>query len=162
MEHLQLQSSHFFPAPFDRNCNRGIKASCELNTLNLEPCRIPQTGEWAELPAPEPLAGGCTRERDSLRLPLIRGSVAARGITKALAGGPAPCWVAPPHTSQETLAKCHAITARHCMLAAGPEWEEALAAAPKALDGWKEADGLIREAAVGDLKHSVGKYKLVG
>lgn len=48
------------------------------------------------------------------------------------------------------------------MLAAGPEWEEALAAAPKALDGWKEADGLIREAAVGDLKHSVGKYKLVG
>lgn len=70
-------------------------------------------------------------------------------------------WPRPP-TSQETLAKWRAITARHWVLAAGPVWEEALAAAPKALDGWKEADGLIREAAVGDLKHSVGKYKLVG
>lgn len=72
-----------------------------------------------------------------------------------LAGWPCP-------SPAGKLMPSRAITARHCMLATGPAWEEALAAAPKALDGWKEAYGLIREAAVGDLKHSVGKYKFVG
>lgn len=85
------------------------------------------------------------------------------GITKALAGGPRPPPLAGrPHPSPAR--KCwpsHAIPARLCTLAAGPEWEEALAAALKALDGWKEAYSLIKEAAVGDLKHSVGKYTLV-
>lgn len=72
----------------------------------------------------------------------------------------APPLAGRPHPSPAR--KCwpsHAITARLGTLAAGPEWGEALAAALKALDGWKEANSLIKEAAVGDLKHPA--YKLV-